>query len=142
MNIKEIQEEIIQDFSYLDDWEQKYEYIISLGKSLPPLEERFKQEDYLIRGCQSRVWLKANLEEGKIRFIADSDAIITKGIIALLIKVLDNQSPKDVASSDLYFIDSIGLSEHLSPTRSNGLRSMITHMKSFAKHLDEDNGEE
>ena len=142
MNIKEIQEEIIQDFSYLDDWEQKYEYIISLGKSLHPLEERFKQEDYLIRGCQSRVWLKANLEEGKIRFIADSDAIITKGIIALLIKVLDNQSPKDVASSDLYFIDSIGLSEHLSPTRSNGLRSMITHMKSFAKHLDEDNGEE
>jgi cysteine desulfuration protein SufE len=142
MNIKEIQEEIIQDFSYLDDWEQKYEYIISLGKSLPPLEERFRQEDYLIKGCQSRVWLKAGMEEGKIRFIADSDAIITKGVIALLIKVLDDHSPKDVSSADLFFIDAIGLSEHLSPTRSNGLRSMVTHMKSFAKHLDQENDKE
>ena len=136
MDIREVQDAIIEDFSYLDDWEEKYEYIISLGKTLPVIEEAFKTDDYLIRGCQSKVWLRASMENGKVHFTADSDAVITKGIISLLIKVLDNQPAAEIAEADLYFIDKIGLSEHLSPTRSNGLRSMITHMKSFAKHME------
>jgi cysteine desulfuration protein SufE len=136
MDIREVQEAIIDDFSYLDDWEEKYEYIISLGKTLPVIEEAFKTDDYLIRGCQSRVWLRASIEDGKVHFTADSDAVITKGIISLLVKVLNNQTAAEIAEADLYFIDKIGLSEHLSPTRSNGLRSMITHMKSFAKHME------
>lgn len=136
MDIREVQDAIIEDFSYLDDWEEKYEYIISLGKTLPVIEEAFKTDDYLIRGCQSKVWLRASMEDGKVHFTADSDAVITKGIISLLIKVLDNQPAAEIAEADLYFIDKIGLSEHLSPTRSNGLRSMITHMKSFAKHME------
>jgi cysteine desulfuration protein SufE len=136
MDIREVQEAIIEDFSYLDDWEEKYEYIIGLGKTLPVIEESFKTDDYLIRGCQSKVWLRASMAGGNVHFTADSDAVITKGIISMLIKVLDNQPAAEIAEADLYFIDKIGLSEHLSPTRSNGLRSMITHMKSFAKHME------
>ncbi len=130
--IKEIQEEIVDEFSMFDDWMQKYEYLIDLGKELPQIEENLKIEDNLIKGCQSRVWLDAKHEDGKIIYTADSDAIMTKGIIAILIRVLSNQSANDIANANLTFINEIGLKEQLSPTRANGLVSMIKQMKIYA----------
>ncbi len=133
MTINEIQDEIIDEFSEIDDWMDRYGYIIDLGNQLPPIDEKFKTPQYLIEGCQSRVWINAELNaDGKINFEADSDAIIVKGIIALLIKVLNNQTPADILNADLYFIDRIGLSQHLSPTRSNGLLAMVKQMKAYA----------
>jgi cysteine desulfuration protein SufE len=129
MTLNEKQEEIIQEFAMFDDWMEKYEYIIDLGKDLPLLDEAAKSEDKLIEGCQSRVWLDATFESGALKFRADSDAIITKGIIGLLIRVLNDESPEIVAKADLYFIKEIGLEEHLSPTRANGLLSMVKKMK-------------
>ncbi len=137
MSIDEIQNAIIDDFSYLDDWEMRYEYIIELGKSLPIIEDKFKTDEFLIKGCQSRVWLKADYKSGILSFKADSDAVITKGIIALLIKVLNQQKTENIANAELYFIEKIGLKDHLSPTRSNGLRSMMTQMKSIGSHFSE-----
>ena len=135
MTINEIQDEIIEEFSLFDEWMDKYQYIIDLGKDLPLIDDRYKVNETLIRGCQSRVWLQADRDNGHVVFTADSDAIITKGIIALLIRVLSHQSPEDIAEADLYFIDRIGLKEHLSPTRSNGLVSMIKQMKAFGTAL-------
>ena len=135
MTINEIQDEIIEEFSFFSDWMEKYEYIIDLGKQLPLIDEQYKDEDHLIKGCQSRVWLHAGLEGGNVAFTADSDAVITKGIIALLIRVLSGQPAEAVAKSDLYFIDKIGLKEHLSPTRSNGLVSMVKQMKMYGLAL-------
>ena len=132
MDIREIQDEIIDEFSFFDDWMDKYEYIIDLGKRLPLIDESLKTDDRLIKGCQSRVWLNASMEDGKIQFTADSDAVITKGIISLLVRVMTNQPAKDIAEQELYFIDKIGLKEHLSPTRSNGLLSMVKQMKMYA----------
>ncbi|PHR47104.1 MAG: Fe-S metabolism protein SufE [Fluviicola sp.] len=129
MTIQEKEQDIIDEFSIYDDWMDKYEYIIELGKELPIIAEELKTDNRLIKGCQSRVWLHADLEDGKMVFSADSDAIITKGIIALLIRVLNNEKPEDIAKSDLKFIKEIGLQEHLSPTRSNGLVSMVKKMK-------------
>ena len=132
MTINEIQDEIIDEFSFFgDDWMEKYEYIIDLGKKLPLIDPTLKDEDHLIRGCQSQVWLEAEEKEGKIVFTADSDAVITKGLIALLIRALSGHDPKEIAHTELYFIDKIGLQEHLSPTRSNGLRSMVKQMKLY-----------
>jgi len=130
--IQKIQEEIIEDFELFDDWMQKYEYLIDLGKDLAPIKEQYKTEDNLIKGCQSRVWLHAEHSEGKIIFTADSDAIMTKGIVAILINVLSNQEPKDIATAKLDFINEIGLKEQLSATRANGLVSMIKKMKLYA----------
>jgi len=132
MSIKERQEELIEEFGMFDDWMDKYEYLISLGKELPLIQEDKKVEQNIIKGCQSRVWLDAQLKEGKVRFTADSDAIITKGIISLMIRVLDDSSPDEIVDKELYFIDKIGLKEHLSPTRSNGLVSMVKQMKMYA----------
>ena len=133
MTINEVQDEIIEEFSEIDDWMDRYGYIIDLGNQLPPIDEKFKTPQYLIEGCQSRVWINAALNaDGNVTFEADSDAIIVKGIIALLIKVLNNQKPADILNADLYFIDRIGLSEHLSPTRSNGLLAMVKQMKAYA----------
>lgn len=133
MTINEIQDEIIDEFSEIDDWMDRYGYIIDLGNQLPPIDERYKTPQHLIEGCQSRVWINADLTpEGLVHFEADSDAIIVKGIIALLIKVLSDQKPEDIIDADLYFIDRIGLSEHLSPTRSNGLLAMVKQMKLYA----------
>jgi cysteine desulfuration protein SufE len=129
MTIQEKEQDIIDEFSIYDDWMDKYEYIIELGKELPIISEELKTEDRLIKGCQSKVWLQADLNEGKMKFTADSNAIITKGIIALLIRVLNNEKPEDVAKCELGFIKEIGLQEHLSPTRSNGLVSMVKKMK-------------
>lgn len=130
MSIQEIEKEIIEEFELFgDDWEGKYEHIIDLGKSLPKIKEEYKTDDRIIKGCQSKVWLHSELKEGKIVFTADSDAIITKGMVALMIRVLSNQKPEDVVSANLEFIDKIGLKEHLSPTRANGLVSMIKQMK-------------
>ena len=130
--IKEIQEEILEDFDIFEDWIQKYEYLIDLGKDLTSIEEEHKIEDNLIKGCQSRVWLHAEVKKGNIIFSADSDAIMTKGIIALLIRVLSGQSANDIANADLDFINKIGLKEQLSATRANGLLSMIKQMKLYA----------
>ena len=128
-SITEIEEEIIEEFNIYDDWMDKYEFLISYGKELEPLEDSLKTEDNLIRGCQSKVWLSA-VHDGEImHFKADADAIITKGIIGLLIRVLNNQKPQDIAKAELNFIDKIGLKDHLSPTRSNGLLSMVKQMK-------------
>ena len=135
MNINEIQDEIIEEFDLFDDWMDRYEYIIDLGKKLPLIDASLKTEERLIKGCQSLVWLNAKQEEGKIIFTADSDAIITKGIIALLVRVLSNQNAKDIAETELYFIDKIGLKEHLSPNRSNGLVSMVKQMKLYGAAL-------
>ena len=135
MTIKSIQEEIIDEFLLFDDWMQKYEYMIDLGKSLPLINENNKTDDRLIKGCQSKVWLDAHLIDGKINYTADSDAIITKGIIAILLRVFSNQSPDDVLSANIDFIDKIGLKEHLSPTRANGLVSMIKQLKFYALAL-------
>lgn len=130
--INEIQDEIIDEFSGFTDWMDKYAYIIEMGNALPSLDAKHKTPDNLIEGCQSRVWLNAVYEDGKIRFEADSDAIIVKGIISLLIRVLSGQTPADILAADLYFIDRIGLSEHLSPTRSNGLVAMVKQIKMYA----------
>ena len=135
MSINEIQEEIISEFALFPDWMGKYEYIIDLGKNLPLIDGQYKDEDHLIKGCQSKVWLHADEQHGKVIFTADSDAIITKGIIALLIRVLNDQPVKEVAQADLYFVDQIGLKEHLSQTRSNGLVSMIKQMKLYGLGL-------
>ena len=135
MTINEIQDEIIEEFDLFDDWMDRYEYIIDLGKQLPLIDSQLKTEERLIKGCQSLVWLNAKHEEDKIIFTADSDAIITKGIIALLIRVLSNQKAKDIAETELYFIDKIGLKEHLSPNRSNGLVSMVKQMKLYGVAL-------
>ena len=129
-----IQEEIIDEFSIFDDWLDKYDYLISLSDTLPMIDASKRTEQYLIEGCQSRVWVAAELIDGKMHYTADSDAIITKGIIALLVRVMNGRTPAEAANIDLYFIDAIGLGENLSPTRSNGLRAMIAKMKIFA-HL-------
>lgn len=130
--INEIQDEIIEEFSFFgEDWMEKYEYIIDLGKKLPLINPELKDEKHLIRGCQSQVWLEAERKDGQVEFTADSDAVITKGLIALLIRTLSNQAPQDIAHTELYFIDQIGLQDHLSPTRSNGLRSMVKQMKLY-----------
>ncbi|MDG1346259.1 MAG: SufE family protein [Crocinitomicaceae bacterium] len=132
MTLEEKQQEIIEEFDIYDDWMDKYEYIIDLGKDLPKIEENLKTEDRLIEGCQSRVWLAHRFADNKMHFSADSDAIITKGIIGLLIRVLDHESPEEIIKSDLHFIADIGLHEHLSPTRSNGLASMVKKLKMSA----------
>ena len=130
--IQEIQKEIIEDFAMFDDWIQKYEYLIDLGKELSPIDEKYKTEDNLIRGCQSRVWLHAEHTDGKIIYTADSDAIMSKGIVSILINVLSGQAPSEIATAKLDFINKIGLKEQLSPTRANGLVSMIKQMKLYA----------
>ena len=127
-----IQEEIIEEFAIFDDWLDKYDYLIELSDTLPAIAAEHRTEEYVIKGCQSRVWVDAKMEDGKVHYSADSDAIITKGIIALLIRVMNGREPKEVVDMDLYFIDAIGLSEYLSPTRSNGLVAMIKQMKMFA----------
>lgn len=127
--IEEKQQEIVSEFNLFDDWMEKYEYIIDLGKDLPLIDENLKTEDRLIEGCQSRVWLNSEIVDGKMKFTADSDAIITKGIIGLLIRVLNSEDPKTVVETDLHFIKDIGLQEHLSPTRANGLAGMVKRMK-------------
>jgi cysteine desulfuration protein SufE len=132
MTLQEIQEEIISEFDVFDDWMDKYEYIIDLGKELPIIDPLKKTDDRLIEGCQSKVWLDATVVDGKMQFTADSDAIITKGIIGLLIRVMNEQSPEAVATADLFFIQKIGLQEHLSPTRSNGLVGMVKKLKMSA----------
>ena len=129
MTLQEKQEEVIEDFAIYDDWMEKYEYLIELGKDLPKIAEEKKTEDRIIEGCQSKVWLDATFVDGKMHFTADSDAIITKGIIGLLIRVMDNETPEEILKNELFFIDRIGLHEHLSPTRSNGLASMVKKMK-------------
>jgi cysteine desulfuration protein SufE len=132
MNIQEIQQEIIDEFAMFEDWMQRYEHMIDLGKSLPLIAEEFKTEDNIIKGCQSKVWVHAELKNDQLEFTADSDAIITKGIIAILIRVFSNQHPKDIMDAETDFIDQIGLKEHLSPTRANGLVSMIKQIKMYA----------
>lgn len=132
MSINDIQDEIIEEFSILDDWMDKYQMIIDLGNGLEPLDERYKTEDNLIEGCQSRVWLHAFMQDGLLFFQADSDAIITKGLIAMLIKALSGHTPKEIIESDVYFIEAVGLTQHLSPTRSNGLLSMLKKIRTYA----------
>ncbi len=133
--IKEVQEDIIAEFQMFDDWMQRYEYLIDLGKSLPLISEEYKVDDNIIKGCQSRVWLHAEGDKDAVHFTADSDAILTKGLIALLIRVFDDQPAEAISSADLYFLDQIGLKEHLSPTRANGLLSMVKQMKFYALAL-------
>ncbi|MEJ2112665.1 MAG: SufE family protein [Flavobacteriaceae bacterium] len=132
MTIQDIQNDIIEEFSMFDDWEERYQYMIDLGKTLPLIDEQYKTESNIIKGCQSKVWVHAEMKDEKIIFTADSDAIITKGIIAILIRVFSNQHPKDIIDAETSFIDEIGLKEHLSPTRANGLVSMIKQLKMYA----------
>ena len=132
MTINEIQDEIIDEFSGLDDWMDKYQLLIDLGNEQEPLDEKYKIESNLIDGCQSRVWLQADYVDGKLNFIAESDALIVKGIVALLIRVLSGHTPQEILDADLYFIEKIGLKEHLSPTRSNGLLAMVKQMRVYA----------
>jgi cysteine desulfuration protein SufE len=132
MTIAENAQKIVDEFSIFDDWMDKYNYLIDIGKTLPLIDEKYKSDQYLISGCQSRVWLMAEMVDGKVVFKADSDAVITKGIINLLIRVLSNQIPDAIVATDMEFIERIGLREHLSPTRSNGLTSMIKQMKLYA----------
>jgi cysteine desulfuration protein SufE len=132
MTINEIQDEIIEEFSGFDDWMDKYQLLIDLGGEQPPLDEKYKTEQNLIDGCQSRVWLQADYVDGKIHFTAESDALIVKGIVALLIRVLSDHTPQEILDADLYFIEEIGLKEHLSPTRSNGLLAMVKQMRAYA----------
>ncbi|MUU79824.1 SufE family protein [Winogradskyella endarachnes] len=132
MTIEEVQNEIIDEFSMFEDWEERYQYMIDLGKDLPLIDEKYKTEDNIIKGCQSKVWVHANMNDDKVNFTADSDAIITKGIIAILIRVFSDQHPKDIIEANTDFIDKIGLKEHLSPTRANGLVSMIKQLKMYA----------
>jgi cysteine desulfuration protein SufE len=139
MTINEIQDSIIDEFSLFDDWMDKYDLLIDLGKELPVIDPKYKVKDFLIEGCQSKVWLYPSYDGNKITFTADSDAIITRGIVALLIKVLSNRTPQEILSADLYFIDKIGLRQNLSPTRSNGLLSMVRQMKLYAMAFDAKN---
>lgn len=132
MTIKEIQEEIIEEFAFFEDWMERYEYLIELGKSLPIIDPTHKLDENLIKGCQSKVWLYSTLKNDAIEFTADSDAILTKGIVALLLRVYSHQKPKDILEADTKFIDEIGLKEHLSPTRANGLVSMLKQIKMYA----------
>lgn len=132
MTINEIQDELIEDFSFYEDWMDKYEYIIQLGKELPLIDEAFKTDAFIIKGCQSKVWLHAEMKDGLLVFTADSDAIITKGLVSLMVKVLSGQTAKAIVEGDLYFIDQIGLKDHLSPTRANGLLAMVKQMKLYA----------
>ena len=132
MTTEQIQQDIIDEFSAFDDWMDKYQMIIDLGNELPPLDPAYKTDDNLIDGCQSRVWLHAEFKDGLLHFEADSDAIITKGLIALLIRVLSDHTPREILASDVHFIDEIGLTQHLSPTRSNGLLSMLKQIKTYA----------
>ena len=132
MTIQEIQQEIIEEFSLFEDWMQRYEYMIELGKSLPLIQPEFKTDDHIIKGCQSKVWVHAELTQEQLIFTADSDAIITKGIIAILIRVFSNQHPKAILDANTDFIDQIGLKEHLSPNRANGLSSMLKQIKFYA----------
>ncbi len=137
-----VQEEIIEEFSMFDEWLDKYDYLIGLSETLPPIAPEHRTNQYLIEGCQSRVWIDARMEDGCIRFTADSDAIITKGILALLIRVLDGRTPREVLDTELYFIDAIGLSANLSPTRSNGLLAMVKQMRLYALAFDSKAGAE
>ena len=132
MTIREIQQEIVDEFAMFDDWDERFQYVIDLGKSLPLIDEQYKTDENTIKGCQSKVWLHADRKDGKVVFTADSDAIITKGIIAILIRVFSNQSPQDILDADTDFINEIGLKDHLSPTRANGLVSMIKQIKMYA----------
>ncbi|MBQ6309401.1 MAG: SufE family protein [Prevotella sp.] len=132
MTINEIQDEIIEEFSGFDDWMDKYQLLIDLGNEQEPLDDKYKTEQNLIDGCQSRVWLQADLNDGKLLFTAESDALIVKGIVALLIRVLSGHTPQEILDADLYFIEEIGLKEHLSPTRSNGLLAMVKQMRMYA----------
>lgn len=132
MSINEMQDAIVEEFSVFDNWMDRYQQLIEYGKDLPPIDDRKRTEQYLIQGCQSKVWLDAELRNGKIYFTADSDAIITKGIVSLLIKVLSGRTPDEILNADLYFIDKIGLKDNLSPTRSNGLVAMVKQMRMYA----------
>lgn len=132
MTVNELQDQVIDEFAVFDDWIDKYNYLIDIGKSLPAIDAKHKTNDYLIEGCQSKVWLYPAFENGVINFSADSDAIITRGIVALLVRVLSGRTPDEIMNSDLYFIDRIGLKQNLSPTRSNGLLSMVKQIKLYA----------
>jgi cysteine desulfuration protein SufE len=132
MTIPELQEQVVSEFSLIDDWMDKYNYLIEMGRSIPIIDEHYKTDQYVITGCQSKVWLHADYRDGKIFFSADSDAVITKGIVNLLIRVLSGHTPDEILNADMDFIDKVGLREHLSPTRSNGLTSMIKQMKLYA----------
>jgi cysteine desulfuration protein SufE len=132
MTIKEIQEEIIDEFDMFEDWMERYEHLIELGKSLPIIDAQYKVDENIIKGCQSKVWLHSELQGDKIQYTADSDAILTKGLVALLLRVFTNQTPQDILAADTQFIDEIGLKEHLSPTRANGLVSMLKQIKLYA----------
>ncbi|HLN94113.1 MAG TPA: SufE family protein [Flavobacterium sp.] len=132
MTVQDLQEEIREEFAMFDDWDERYQYIIDLGKSLPLIDPIYRTDDHIIKGCQSKVWLHAEAHEGRVWFTADSDAIITKGIIAILIRVFSGQTPSDIVNADTAFIDDIGLKEHLSPTRANGLVSMVKQIKLYA----------
>lgn len=132
MTVNEIQDEIIQEFADFDDWMDRYQLLIDLGSSQPKLDDKYKTEQNLIDGCQSRVWLQADMKDGLLHFQAESDALIVRGIVALLVRVLSDHTPEEILGADLYFIESIGLREHLSPTRSNGLLSMLRQMKLYA----------
>jgi cysteine desulfuration protein SufE len=132
VTIQDIQNDIIEEFSMFEDWEERYQYMIDLGKTLPLINDQYKTDDNIIKGCQSKVWVHAEMKNGKVIFTADSDAIITKGIIAILIRVFSNQNPRDIIDANTDFIDEIGLKEHLSPTRANGLVSMIKQIKMYA----------
>lgn len=131
-HMKEIQKQLVEDFSFMEDWEDKYAYLIDMAKSLHPLDPTHKTEQNIIKGCQSKVWLHAALEDGKVRYFADSDAFISKGIIALLVKVFDGQSPQDILHGDFFVIENIGLANHLSPNRANGLGQMLKQMRMYA----------
>ena len=132
MTINEAQDEIIGEFSVFDDWLDKYDYLIELSKELPPIDEKHRTEQYVIKGCQSRVWVDAEMHDGQVCFTADSDALIVKGIIALLIQVISGHTPREILDADLYFIERIGLKDHLSPTRSNGLLAMVKQIRMYA----------
>lgn len=130
--INQLQDEIIEEFEGFDDWMDRYAYIIELGNAMPPLDEQYKTSDNLIDGCQSRVWLQADYEDGVITFSADSDALIVKGIVSMVVRVLSGHTPQEILDADLYFIEAIGLRDHLSPTRSNGLLAMVKHARAYA----------
>ncbi len=132
MTINQLQDEIIEEFEGFDDWMDRYAYIIELGNAMPPLEERYKTSDNLIDGCQSRVWLQADYADGLVTYQADSDALIVKGIVSLVVRVLSGHTPQEILDADLYFIERIGLRDHLSPTRSNGLLAMVKHARAYA----------
>lgn len=132
MTINDTQDELVEEFSLFSDWMEKYENIIQMAKELPLIDEKYKQDENLIRGCQAKVWLHAAFNDGKILFSADSDAIITKGLVSMVVRILSNHTPVEIANADLYFVDQVGLKQHLSVTRSNGLLSMIKQMKMYA----------